>query len=146
MCRFNKSSDMFSVEWCRLLEYLISVTVPSAVSGMKVPTVGRIDTYLVKSSSISVSSSISSSTVVDDPPGSPPVFILSLGGEKKTSSVYPQYRFVLEIPKQLRTSVRFALPKRSPKSKALSCALDYGFLKNKMFFFRPSKSKTAIEA
>ena len=37
--------------------------------------------------------------------------------KKKTSSVYPQYRFGLEIPKQLRTSVRFALPKRSPKSK-----------------------------
>jgi hypothetical protein len=36
--------------------------------------------------------------------------------KKKNVFGIPLYRFGLEKPKQLRTSVRFALPKRSPKS------------------------------
>ncbi len=103
----------------------------SAVSAMKVPPAASIDTYWW-----------SLPPSLHGPPSLPHPRILlpehlwcsspCLFSKKKTSSVYPQYRFGLDQPKQIRTSVRFALPKRSPKSKPRPSPNNFGLSSHRL--------------
>ncbi len=90
-----------------------AVTVTVAVPAIKVPRTRALPRYCG-----SVDPSLRGPPSLPHPPRMllPSISAQPLVIQKKNVFGIPQYRFGLEKPKQLRSSVRFALPNRSPKS------------------------------